>query len=73
MLRRSENLAPASNRGNVIAFVGSTGDAEVRTHRTLHFEIHILGPEKHWWHGIPIDPYPILLRVLTRWSVQAGN
>ena len=27
----------------------------------LHFAILQLGPEKHWWVGFPINPYPYLL------------
>jgi hypothetical protein len=28
----------------------------------LHFAIFRLGPDKIWWKGEAIDPYPILLR-----------
>jgi murein DD-endopeptidase MepM/ murein hydrolase activator NlpD len=46
-------------RGDLIGFVGSSGDANpVAPH--LHFEIHVLGPEKNWWQGTAINPYPIL-------------
>jgi len=51
------------SRGEVVAFVGSTGNASpVAPH--LHFTIFQLGPEKRWWKGTPINPYPILLRLL---------
>ncbi len=44
-------------RGDVIGYVGSTGNAsEDAPH--LHFAIFVLGPEKHWWQGTAIDPYP---------------
>jgi len=51
------------SRGEVIAFVGSTGNANP-TAPHLHFTIFQLGPEKRWWKGTPINPYPILLRLL---------
>jgi murein DD-endopeptidase MepM/ murein hydrolase activator NlpD len=47
-------------RGEVIAFVGSTGDADARAPH-LHFEIHELGPGKRWWQGKALNPYPVLV------------
>jgi len=26
----------------------------------LHFAIFALGPERRWWQGEAIDPYPLL-------------
>ena len=49
----------------MIGYVGTTGNADANTPH-LHFAIHELGPEKEWWKGTPIDPYPILERVLQR-------
>ncbi len=46
-------------RGDVIGYVGSTGNAPARAPH-LHFAIAILPPTKEWWKGEPIDPYPIL-------------
>jgi murein DD-endopeptidase MepM/ murein hydrolase activator NlpD len=46
-------------RGDLVGFVGSTGDADPGAPH-LHFEIAVLGPEKHWWHATDINPYPIL-------------
>jgi murein DD-endopeptidase MepM/ murein hydrolase activator NlpD len=51
----------AVKQGQTIGYVGSTGDASAEAPH-LHFEIHLLGPGKKWWHGTAIDPYPILLR-----------
>ncbi|OHE84164.1 MAG: hypothetical protein A2579_02005 [Lysobacterales bacterium RIFOXYD1_FULL_69_11] len=46
-------------RGQVIGYVGSTGNAsEDAPH--LHFAIFLLGPEKRWWEGSAINPYPLL-------------
>ncbi|WP_225042472.1 M23 family metallopeptidase [Xanthomonas campestris] len=46
-------------RGQLIGYVGSTGNADPAAPH-LHFEIHRLGPEKQWWKGEALNPYPIL-------------
>ena len=46
-------------RGQVIGYVGSSGNANPAAPH-LHFAIFQLGPEKHWWQGVPINPYPLL-------------
>ena len=46
-------------KGEILGYVGSTGDAS-RNAPHLHFTIFKLGPEKHWWRGTPINPYPLL-------------
>ena len=46
-------------RGDLIGFVGSTGDASVDAPH-LHFAISVLGPDKKWWQGTAINPYPLL-------------
>jgi murein DD-endopeptidase MepM/ murein hydrolase activator NlpD len=48
------------SRGDIIGYVGTTGNAPPGTPH-LHFGIFKLGPEKRWWEGIPINPYPILI------------
>jgi len=45
-------------RGQVIGYVGSTGNARPDAPH-LHFAVFVLGPEKHWWEGTAIDPYPL--------------
>ena len=50
-------------RGRVIGFVGSTGNADPRTPH-LHLAIFLLGPEQKWWKGTPVDPYPGLVDAL---------
>jgi murein DD-endopeptidase MepM/ murein hydrolase activator NlpD len=52
--------------GDVIGYVGTTGNAAPDAPQ-LHFAIYRLGPDKSWWKGEPINPYPILLLVV------AGN
>ena len=49
----------AVKRGQVIGYVGSTGNASPDAPH-LHFAILVLGPEKRWWEGIAINPYPLL-------------
>ena len=48
----------AVSRGEVIGYVGSTGNASAEAPH-LHFAIFVLGPERRWWEGTAIDPYPV--------------
>ena len=50
-------------RGTVIGYVGTTGNAPANTPH-LHLAIFKVGPEKRWWQGEPINPYPILKRLV---------
>lgn len=58
--RYADGLAEkqAIKRGDVIGYVGSTGNASAEAPH-LHFEVHVLGPEKQWWKGESINPYPL--------------
>ena len=47
------------SRGQVIGYVGSTGNASPDGPH-LHFAITRLGPDKKWWEGEAINPYPLL-------------
>lgn len=46
-------------RGDLVGYVGTTGNAPPNTPH-LHFTIFRLGPEKRWWKGTAVDPYPFL-------------
>jgi len=50
-------------RGQVIGYVGTTGNAPPNAPH-LHFAISVLGPEKLWYKGTAIDPYPFLRAAL---------
>jgi murein DD-endopeptidase MepM/ murein hydrolase activator NlpD len=45
--------------GDVIGYVGTTGNAPPNAPH-LHFAIFRLGPERAWWRGTAINPFPIL-------------
>jgi murein DD-endopeptidase MepM/ murein hydrolase activator NlpD len=46
-------------QGEVIGYVGSTGNASPEGPH-LHFAVFVLGPERQWWKGTAINPYPLL-------------
>lgn len=46
-------------RGDVIGYVGSTGNAPPGAPH-LHFSIEKLAEPGKWWKSEPVDPYPIL-------------
>jgi murein DD-endopeptidase MepM/ murein hydrolase activator NlpD len=48
-------------RGEVIGFVGTSGNAPANTPH-LHFAIFELTADRQWWRGKAIDPYPVLHR-----------
>jgi murein DD-endopeptidase MepM/ murein hydrolase activator NlpD len=54
----------AVRRGDVIGYVGTTGNAPPGTPH-LHFTIFKLGPEKQWWKGTAVNPFPL-------WALKAG-
>ncbi len=56
-LREGQSL----RKGELIGYVGSTGNAG-KDSPHLHFAVTRLGPEKQWWGGVAVDPYPLLAR-----------
>lgn len=46
-------------RGDLVGYVGNTGNADPAAPH-LHFAIFTLTPEKQWWKGTPLNPYPLL-------------
>jgi murein DD-endopeptidase MepM/ murein hydrolase activator NlpD len=46
-------------KGEVIAYVGTTGNAPKDTPH-LHFAVIRLDPDKRWWKGTYVNPYPLL-------------
>ena len=46
-------------QGQVLGYVGSTGNANPDAPH-LHFAIFQLGPERRWWEGTALNPYPVL-------------
>jgi murein DD-endopeptidase MepM/ murein hydrolase activator NlpD len=48
-------------RGDVIAYVGDTGNAGAGNYH-LHFSISAVSDPKRYWEGTSINPYPLLRR-----------
>jgi peptidoglycan LD-endopeptidase LytH len=46
-------------KGDVVGYVGSTGNASPDAPH-LHFAIFRLTPDRLWWKGEPVNPYPAL-------------
>jgi murein DD-endopeptidase MepM/ murein hydrolase activator NlpD len=57
----SDGLAEGhiAHRGEVIAYVGDTGNAGAGNYH-LHFSILIVTDPKRYWDGTNINPYPLL-------------
>lgn len=48
-------------RGDLVGYVGTTGNAP-KDAPHLHFAVIRLDPDKRWWTGTPINPFPLLYR-----------
>ena len=61
--RRADNVKELDQvtRGTVIGYVGDTGNAGFGNYH-LHFAISEAQDPKRFWSGIPINPYPILMK-----------
>jgi murein DD-endopeptidase MepM/ murein hydrolase activator NlpD len=46
-------------RGELVGYVGVTGNSDPNAPH-LHFAVFELTPEKQWWKGTPVNPYPLL-------------
>ena len=46
-------------RGDLLGYVGASGNADPNAPH-LHFAVFALTPEKQWWKGTPVNPYPLL-------------
>lgn len=59
--RYADGLAEGhlARRGEVIAYVGDTGNAGAGNYH-LHFSILIVSDPKRYWEGTNINPYPLL-------------
>lgn len=55
----------AVKQGDLVGYVGYTGNASPEGPH-LHFAIMVLGPEKNWWQGAAINPYPYLRLAASR-------
>ena len=53
------------HRGEILGYVGTTGNAPENTPH-LHFALIRLDPDKRWWKGTYVNPYPLLVRLKTR-------
>lgn len=58
--RYAEGLSDgaALKRGDRVGYVGTTGNAPSDTPH-LHFTIFRLGPERRWWEGVAVNPFPL--------------
>ncbi len=61
--RYAEGLAEGhfAKQGETIAYVGDTGNAKAGNYH-LHFSIAEISNPKDFWHGVNINPYPLLRR-----------
>ena len=59
--RYADGLAAGKfvRQGEIIAYVGDTGNAGVGNFH-LHFSISVISDPKRYWEGTNINPYPLL-------------
>ena len=59
-------------RGDAVGTVGFTGNANPDAPH-LHFAVFALGPERRWWEGSPLNPYPLMQPDGARTTAQAAT
>jgi murein DD-endopeptidase MepM/ murein hydrolase activator NlpD len=61
--RYTDGLAEGhvAKQGETIAYVGDTGNAGAGNYH-LHFSVAEISSPKDFWHGVNINPYPLLTR-----------
>lgn len=61
LARYADGLAEGRllRRGDPVGAVGSTGNA-LPDAPHLHFAVHVLGPERAWWKGTAVNPFPLI-------------
>jgi murein DD-endopeptidase MepM/ murein hydrolase activator NlpD len=59
--RYADNLKEGMDvkRGDIVGYVGATGNADPSAPH-LHFAVVALTPEKQWWKGTPLNPFPLM-------------
>lgn len=59
--RYADNLKEGMEvkRGDIVGYVGATGNADPAAPH-LHFAVVALTPEKQWWRGTPLNPFPLM-------------
>jgi murein DD-endopeptidase MepM/ murein hydrolase activator NlpD len=58
-------------RGDLVGFVGSTGNADPAAPH-LHFAVFLLGPDKKWYQGTYVNPYPLLGKPVATAGIGGG-
>lgn len=61
--RYAEGLAEGhfAKQGETIAYVGDSGNAGAGNYH-LHFSVAAISDPKNFWHGVNINPYPLLTK-----------
>jgi peptidoglycan LD-endopeptidase LytH len=59
-------------RGEVIAYVGDTGNAGTGNYH-LHFSVGRLTSRERWWDSQNVNPYPLLAGELARYGAVGGG
>jgi murein DD-endopeptidase MepM/ murein hydrolase activator NlpD len=66
------NPGDYARQGDVIGYVGNTGNAGPGNYH-LHFSISVVTNPKKLWKGITLNPYPVLRKTNGAISERARN